>query len=128
MAQKILVVDDEPGVVRIITARLQADGYEVGAASNGREALKQVESTQPDLIVLDLNMPELSGWQVAHQLKSDARYKQTPILMLSALVDDDGPSGEMDPGDFMMGKPFQLPALSQTVRDLLRGQDVPARN
>lgn len=119
MAQTILVVDDDPKAIRLLADRLRLNGYNVLEASNGQEALARVQAEPPDLIVLDLTMPGLNGWQVAHQLKADARYRQIPILMLSSLIEEDGPKGALDAGDFLMGKPFQAEVLLGKIRDLL---------
>ena len=120
MPQKVMIVDDEPAIVRLIASRLRGDGHVIQEASGGREALAKVEADPPDLVVLDLSMPDLDGWHVAHTLKSDARYQRIPILVLSALVEDDGPGHPPEEAEYLMGKPFQLEELSRTVGELLR--------
>ena len=81
---KILVVDDEEHIVMILKDSLEFSGFQVVTAYNGEEALEMVEKGRPDLIVLDIGMPKLDGWQVCRQLKADFRTKKIPIIMLTA--------------------------------------------
>src|SRR5580698_751840 len=84
MRRKILVVDDEPDIVELVAFNLKAEGYDVATASNGLEALDQARALLPDLIVLDLMMPELDGLavcEILHRLPSTAAI---PVIMLTA--------------------------------------------
>jgi CheY-like chemotaxis protein len=116
---KIMIVDDEPDILKIIEPQLTRNGYDVIQASSGREALAKVESDQPDLIVLDLSMADVNGWQVAHRLKKDTRYNRIPIILLSALIADGGPGEPLDQCDFMMSKPFKLENLLNKIKELV---------
>jgi DNA-binding response OmpR family regulator len=84
MSAKILVVDDEPNVLRLIGYALQIEGYEIVTAETGAEALKKVETEGPDLVILDIMLPDLSGIEVCQQLRSKAGMIDLPIIMLSA--------------------------------------------
>jgi CheY-like chemotaxis protein/MinD-like ATPase involved in chromosome partitioning or flagellar assembly len=84
MSAKILVVDDEPNVLRLIGYALQIEGYEIVTAETGAEALKKVETEGPDLVILDIMLPDLSGIEVCQQLRNKARMIDLPIIMLSA--------------------------------------------
>jgi len=81
---KILVVDDENDVVELLTFLLEKDGYTVVTASNGREALEKVPEEVPDLILLDVMMPEMDGYTVQTQLLENPKTKEIPIIILTA--------------------------------------------
>ena len=82
---RLLVVDDEPNIVELARLYLEAEGYRVIAAGDGREALSQVEAAQPALLVLDLMLPQLDGWEVCRRLRA---VSDLPIIMLTARSDD----------------------------------------
>lgn len=82
MAKKILVVDDERTIVKIIEIKLRAAGYEVTTASDGVEALEKVESERPDMVIIDDIMPRLSGWDVIKKLQENPATDRIPIIML----------------------------------------------
>ena len=86
--KKILTCDDEPNIVRLIQVNLQKQGYDVVTAYNGRECLQRVEEDRPDLIVLDLMMPEMTGFEVLERLKADERFATIPVIMLTARTQD----------------------------------------
>ena len=116
--KKILVVDDEPRLVNLVRGYLQQEGYQVVTASNGREALFVARDHQPDLIVLDLMMPELDGWEF---LRLHRQERNTPIIMLTARIEDvDKVAGlEMGADDYIT-KPFSPRELVARVRAVLR--------
>ena len=84
MPEKILVVDDDADNRRIMELTMLKAGYRVALATNGREAIAAAEREQPDLIVLDLSMPVLTGWEAVKLLKSDPRLKSIPVLAFTA--------------------------------------------
>lgn len=88
MAKKILVVDDERHIVRLVEVNLQRAGYDVVTAYDGVEALEQVEEEDPDMIVLDVMMPRMDGFDVLKNLQSDPQYKDIPVIMLTAKAQD----------------------------------------
>ncbi len=114
----ILVVDDEPRLVNLVRGYLQQEGFQVVTASNGRDALFAAREHQPDLIVLDLMMPELDGWEF---LRLHRQERNTPIIMLTARIEDvDKVAGlEMGADDYIT-KPFSLRELVARVRAVLR--------
>lgn len=85
--KRILVVDDEPDMVLIIEKRLKKENYQVDRAYNGIEAIKRTRENIPDAVILDVMMPEKDGYQVCAELKGNFRYKNIPIIMLTAVAD-----------------------------------------
>ncbi len=106
---KILIVDDQPDNLRLLSKILLGEGYEVRKAINGSTALMGVQTLAPDLILLDINMPGLDGYQVCQELKSDRQTKQIPIIFLSASneVTDKVKAFEVGGVDYIT-KPFQV--------------------
>lgn len=119
--KKILLTDDEANIVRVVTARLKAHGYEVIAAADGEEALQLARREKPDLLLLDILLPRLDGFKVCQQLKADASWKQVPIVLFSAKTQDiDRQIGLESGADAYISKPFQPDLLIQTIQDLLK--------
>ena len=85
MAKKILIADDEPGVVKILAMRLRANGYQVIAAYDGAETAELAHREKPDLIILDIKMPGIDGYTVFEDLKASANTMSIPIIFFSAL-------------------------------------------
>jgi phosphate regulon transcriptional regulator PhoB len=119
MAEKILLVDDEEMIVESIEYALLQEGYEVVRASNGQEALQQVQLTKPNLIVLDLMLPQLSGLEVCRLLRRE--HNDVPIIMLTAKGEEiDRVIGlEVGADDYLI-KPFSLRELVARIKALLR--------
>jgi DNA-binding response OmpR family regulator len=118
---KILVVDDEPDAVELIKFNLKAAGYEVLTAADGDEALKKARSVSPDLIVLDLMIPEVDGLEVCKILRRDARVSEIPIIMLTAKAAEiDRVLGLELGADDYVTKPFSPRELVLRVKRLLK--------
>jgi two-component system alkaline phosphatase synthesis response regulator PhoP/two-component system response regulator VicR len=88
MAKKILVVDDERHIVRLVEVNLARAGYEVVTAYDGVEALEKVEQEIPDMVVLDVMMPRMDGFEVLKNLQADDKYRDIPVIMLTAKAQD----------------------------------------
>ncbi|MFA5157317.1 MAG: response regulator [Candidatus Omnitrophota bacterium] len=124
MAKKILLVDDEPDIVTTIKMRLEATGYEVTVATDGNTAYNKAKSENPDLIILDLMLPDMDGYQVCRLLKFDQRYKNIPVIMLTAKSQkEDKEWGEKVGADCYITKPFDLKELTAKIKELLEGKD-----
>ncbi|HIE09534.1 MAG TPA: response regulator [Armatimonadetes bacterium] len=118
---RILVVDDEPEIVRAIRTNLELEGYEVLEAYNGPDALKIARSERPDLVVLDVLMPEMDGWQVLREIRGDKELKDTPVVLLTALSSDrDVDTGWELGAHRYLTKPFEPQRLIEVVRELLK--------
>ena len=117
---RILVVDDEPDVVEIVRIRLEQDGHTILTAHDGREGLQSIFENKPDLIILDVMMPGIDGFEVAYQMKNNPLTVNTPIIMLTARAD----FGSIAKGwnldvDNYVTKPFKLDELADTVKNVL---------
>lgn len=118
---KILVVDDEPDAIELIKFNLKAAGYEIITAADGEEALKKARATLPDLIILDLMLPEVDGLEVCKILRRDSRVSATPIIMLTAKAAEiDRVLGLELGADDYVTKPFSPRELVLRVKRLLR--------
>src|SRR3954452_19872027 len=120
----ILVVDDERNIVQLARLYLRNEGFQVEAAANGREALDKVRQTSPALILLDLMMPEMDGWEVCKQLR---KTSDVPIIMLTARDDDIDKVVGLELGaDDYVTKPFNPRELVARVKAVLRRAQAPA--
>ena len=117
----LLIVDDEPQVRKLLETLLHHEGYQTVSASSGEEALQVVAQQAPDLILLDIMMPGMDGYEVASQLKSDDVTAGIPIIMLSALSDPGARVSGLESGaEEFISKPIERIELSLRVRNLLR--------
>ena len=121
MAKKILIVDDEPHIVKMLQARLEFQEYEVIVATDGQDGLDKVRSEKPDLIILDISLPKLNGYEVCQALRADEKYKDIPVVMLTASGQAlDIMQGMKDGADAYMVKPFDSEALLGILRGFLK--------
>ena len=121
MAYRILVVDDEPPIVRLMEFILARQGHEMLVAVNGEEALAKVREHRPDLVLLDIMMPRIDGYEVARSLRADPSLAEMPIIMLSAKAQGEDIQKGMDVGvDEYITKPFSPEYLVQVVTDYLQ--------
>ena len=117
----ILVVDDEPDSLELIDKIVKHDGYETVLANSGFKALEIIGSTKPELVILDVIMPEMNGLDVIRQIRMNKKTRRTKVIMLSALG-----SGiqlmleKKNQADYYMSKPFSAKELSRVVDSLLR--------
>ena len=118
---KILLVDDEPDIIEILTYNLNKEGYQVFSASNGKEALVQASKIIPHLIILDVMMPVMDGIEACENLRKDNRFEDTIIMFLSARSEDYSHVAAFDVGaDDYVNKPIKPKVLNSKVSALLR--------
>ena|SRR5215469_5146181 len=127
MRKRILVVDDDPELVELVSFNLKHAGYAIGTASNGVEAIKKARTLVPDLILLDVMMPELDGFAVCEILRRDSATASIPIMMLTAITGELGRLAGLGSGatDFV-SKPFS-PRLLVTRIEIILEKAVNAR-
>ena len=124
MAEKrrILLVDDEPSIVKMVGKRLEVEGFDVVVAMDGQDGLTKAQAEHPDLIVLDLMLPKLNGYEVCTMLKQDARYQKIPIILFSAKAQEKDEKLGMECGaNAYVRKPFRAQELLEKIRALLPG-------
>ncbi|HEX8410052.1 MAG TPA: response regulator [Thermoanaerobaculia bacterium] len=115
----VLVVDDDPNIRRMIVAALRRDGYTFLEAPNGREALDLMRAEHPDVVVLDLMMPVLSGWDVLRERQGDAELSRIPVIVVSANRDPDVAVAVNAGICAFLPKPFDISALSALVKSCM---------
>jgi len=121
MKKRILIVDDEDDIVAVIKARLETAGYEVDCAYDGKEGLKKIKESQPDLAILDIMMPGINGSTLCGMLKYDENFRNLPVILLTAKgAQLDKEIGETVGADAYIVKPFEAQVLLNTVENLLR--------
>ncbi len=121
MAARILVVDDDPGILRLLRTYLEKAGLVVFTAGDGEAALHAIRRERPDVVVLDLLLPGRDGWEVTRQVRGDERLAGLPILMLTARVEDQDKIVGLELGaDDYVTKPFNPNEVVARVRALLR--------
>jgi two-component system, cell cycle response regulator len=121
MAMTILIVDDEPAGRETLAALLLTQGYQLAFAAGGGEALRQAAEIQPDLILLDVMMPGMDGFEVCRRLRADPALGEVPIILLTALDDRaDRLSGIEAGADDFVSKPFDRVELRARVRTIMR--------
>src|SRR6266542_14137 len=112
----VLVVDDDPNIRKMIIAALRREGYEFSEAPNGKEALEIMRARRPDVVVLDLMMPIVSGWEVLQERENDPELRQIPVIIVSATRAPEIATA-VDKGICaFLPKPFDIAALSALVR------------
>ena len=121
MAEHVLVVDDDPDVARFVEVNLRSAGYNVTVASNGEEAMDQALELRPDLVLLDVMMPKMDGFEVAQRLRRDSRTSSSSIIMLTAkALSSDKVLGLSSGADDYIIKPFDPVELLARVKGTLR--------
>ena len=120
MSKRLLIVDDEPNLLRAVAACLKSEGYEVNTARSGREALLQLAEAVPDLLVSDIRMPGMDGYQLARQLRGSPRTALVPIVFLTAKDETaDRIEGFRAGVDAYLTKPFEPEELIAVVHGIL---------
>jgi DNA-binding response OmpR family regulator len=115
--RRVLVVDDDPSIQGFLAEALADEGYDVRTAGNGREALSILHSWRPDLILLDLMMPEMDGWAFRAEQRTLPEAAMVPVIVLSATRDLDAKTRDLEPAQ-VFSKPFDLELLLGTIERL----------
>ena len=118
MPARILVVDDDPGIVELLTAMLEHERYVVSTAFDGFQALAKIEVEKPDIVLLNVMMPRLDGFETCRRIKADPAIAHIPVVMVTGLSDVTDRAKEVGAAD-LLAKPFRFIALMARVRALL---------
>jgi two-component system phosphate regulon response regulator PhoB len=120
LKRRILVVDDEPSIAKVLRKQLEVAGFEVNVGVDGEDGLAKVRGWRPDLLVLDVMLPKRSGHEVCSVLRQDEQFRHLPILMLTAKAQRQDQEEAMQRGaDAYLAKPFQLEELLGQIQTLL---------
>lgn len=121
MKAKIFIVEDEPSIATLVKYNLEKENYIVFTSNNGEEGLKEIKKTEPDLVLLDWMLPDLSGIDICNALRKESKYKNLPIIMLTAKnQEEDKVLGLNKGADDYLVKPFSHKELIARVKALLR--------
>ena len=121
---RILAVDDEPNIVRLIEVNLTRHGYQVETASNGVQALEKIRASRPDLVVSDVMMPEMDGFELLSTIRRDPALESLPVIMLTAKAGDkDVMQGYSRGTDMYLTKPFNPAELLAFVKRILQAAE-----
>jgi two-component system, OmpR family, alkaline phosphatase synthesis response regulator PhoP len=115
---QILVIDDEISIVEMLSAFLEEEGWQVTTASNGQEGLERLASVRPAVVVSDVMMPVLDGWELCRWMQADPRYQSIPLVLMSAVRTTPGLTGCNYAA--LLRKPFELEEMLQTITRLLK--------
>ena len=119
--EHILFVDDEEQIRKLLSTYLTRQGYDVATANDGLQALKAIQSRAPDLVITDVGMPNMNGFELTRRLRADHRTARTPILMLSARKEaDDVLTGYSEGADEYVSKPIEMAVLAAKIDVLLK--------
>lgn len=120
MSKKIVLAEDEPQIARLIEFKLKKEGYQVTWKENGKEALQAIKEDKPDLILLDIMMPVMGGYEVLRRLKEDENLKSIPVVMLTARAQERDVVKGIDLGaEDYITKPFHPAELLARVKRIL---------
>lgn len=123
MARNVLVVDDDPAVRRVLVQALQLEGYKVSTADDGEQALAVLEANHPDLVVLDVMMPKISGFEVLQRIRDTDSTSNLPVILLTAKsATEDVWEGWRRGVDYYMTKPFDVEELLTFIEYVFRGE------
>jgi DNA-binding response OmpR family regulator len=122
VTKRVLIVDDEPNIVAALEFLLQKNGYQVKVAANGEDALAQLDAFRPDLVLLDVMMPKVSGYEVCQRMRAQPQWRHIKIVVLSAKGREVEVNKGMSLGaDLYVTKPFSSAELVATLGKLLMG-------
>jgi len=120
MNEKILIVEDEEDLRKALEIRLKQNNFKVIMSKDGEAGLKKAKEELPDLIILDVLLPKMSGFEVCHCLKADPEYKHIPVLMLSIKSSEDAiKKGYENGADEYITKPFEWPFILEKIKSIL---------
>lgn len=127
LRHRILIVDDDPRLVHVLSMYLTIEGFEVDTAADGEDALRHIDAVLPDLVVLDVMMSGMDGLEACRRIKRNPRTAHLPVILFTALSrDEDVRDGRAAGADHFINKPFSLVGLGSVIRSFIHGADLPA--
>ena len=121
MKKKILIIEDEENLVELIKFRLETNGYDVSVALDGEKGLEKILEIKPDLVLLDVRMPKMDGYEVCRRAKSNPELSDIPILILTAQAHDSEVNKAMESHpDAFLSKPFEPEDLLRNIKELIK--------
>ena len=124
MKKVVLVVDDQPHIVRLIQVNLEKVGFQVATASDGVEGIEKVREVHPDLVILDVIMPRKDGFEVLREIKADPQLEETPVIMLTVKTHNaDIVQGLREGAELYLPKPFHPKELVSLVKRVLENDE-----
>ena len=127
MNKRILVIEDDPATLRLITYTLQQENYQVLTATNGLAGIRKAQKENPDLILLDVMLPGIDGFEICHRLKTEAQTTGLPILLISAKAQETDKTAGLKAGaDDYISKPWERSELTARIADILSQKNTAA--
>ena len=121
MNGKIFIIEDEPSIIQLVQHNLEKNGFLVSSSLNGNDGLKELKKFQPDLLLLDWMLPDLSGVEICKNIRKDASYNNLPVIMLTAKGEEEDKIKGLDSGvDDYLTKPFSFNELMARIKAVLR--------
>ena len=121
--KKVLIIDDEPDLANLVKNRLEYHGYQVDCLNTGRDAVKIAQETNPDLIILDIMLPDKNGYDICYELKHNANTSSIPVILFTAKQEwkaEMGEIGKFAKADDYISKPFEPQVLLDKIKRLLK--------
>ena len=121
MNGKIFIIEDEPSIIQLVKHNLEKNGFLVSSSLNGNDGLKELKKFQPDLLLLDWMLPDLSGIEICKNIRKDNSFKNLPVIMLTAKGEEEDKIKGLDSGvDDYLTKPFSFNELMARIKAVLR--------
>ena len=121
MNGKIFIIEDEPSIIQLVQHNLEKEGFIISSSENGNEGLKQLKKFEPNLLLLDWMLPDLSGIEICKNIRKDNKFKSLPIIMLTAKGEEEDKIKGLDSGvDDYLTKPFSFNELLARIKAILR--------
>ncbi|MBM7551789.1 response regulator [Thalassobacillus pellis] len=122
MAKRVLIVDDQPGIRMLLEEVIKSEGFQVSCKETGQEALEYIKGNNPDLILVDYNLPVMNGGELLHHLKEEG-YEKPAILMTGLSVDSLGEEKDFHFVRKVISKPFNIIDVKEMIADILNGKN-----
>lgn len=120
MNKKILIIEDEKKITQLLKVNFIGEGYDVDTASSGETGVKKIGVFKPDLIILDVMLPQMNGWEVCREIKNNPMYKNILVVILTASTQKSDREKAASAGaDGFFGKPFEIDFITEKIRELL---------